>query len=368
MTTDLKDQIHNLMERGIQPVSAAQILARDEGEPGTFPIKAARSRRLLVRVTGIAAGVVAVGCASAVVAAGAGGTASARHSARPGPAHRAPAVLTAADVRHLASASRLALATSGQAVVQSRETRDGALQDTSTDDITFDGQNWNDALTEVIPGVDGQPASTQSAVNRVVDGQAYDYFNAIDGTRWYHVTGPDAVSSMQIPDPRDLLAALAPAARFVAAGQAVLGGVPVTKLVATDPAAVTGPASLAIWPAGTVTALTVWADSSGVVRQLSVSATDQVHGVIGPLSQSARKLLQEYVARVQQVAASRQISISDARQIVTTSPLGQEMKKAHVFQTELITVDSTTTVRYSGIGQPQEIRVPAGAITIYAVG
>jgi hypothetical protein len=44
-------------------------------------------------------------------------------------------------------------------------------------------------LSEDLPASGGQPAIKQSAVNRVVDGQVYDYFTAADGLAWYHDTG-----------------------------------------------------------------------------------------------------------------------------------------------------------------------------------
>lgn len=361
MPADLKDQIHDLMQRGTYPVSAELIMGRDRGTAAGSP-RVPRSWRTPGRVAAIAAGFVAVACAGAVAVTQLGGPA---RSAGPAPGRKPAVALTAAYVRHLASTSRLALAQSGRAVVRSQQAQDGVLQNTATYDITFNGQNWNDAFSEVMAGLGGQPATTQSAVNRVVNGQAYDFFNAVDGTRWYHVTGPDAVSSLKIPDPRDLLAALAPAARFVAAGHTVLAGVPVTRLVATDPAAVpTGTST--IWPAGTVTAFTVWVDNSGVVRQLSVASADQVHGVIGTLPESERKLLQEFLAKIAQVEASQHVSSAQAARIVAATPLGQQVRKERL--TQLITLATTTTVDFSGIGQPQVIQPPVGAIPISAVG
>lgn len=225
-------------------------------------------------------------------------------------------------------------------VVVTRQTLDGAPQHTSTDVITFDGRDWNDSARDVLDGPGSSAAAVQSAVNRVVNGQAYDYFSAIDGTRWYHVTGPDAVASLRIPDPRQLLAELSPTARFAAVGHAVLHGVAVTKMIATDPARLPALSSAELWPAGTITSLTIWVDSAGVVRQLAVSSTELVHGVLGPAVAAKRSLLH----------------------------LRRGAARLRVLGPQLIRVESTELVTYSGIGQAQVIRAPAGAITISSVG
>lgn len=349
------------MERGIHRLDAREAVGRPSAGAPSFPSESGSRRR---RLGAIVAGAAAVGCAGALVASQLGGTPSARRQAPP---RKTDAVLTAAALAQVATASRLALAHFGRAVVQSRTVQDGVLQNTGIDVITFSGRNWNDSFSEVLPGVGGAAATTQSAINRVVDGQAYDYFAAADGKRWYHVTGPDAVASMNIPDPRKLLAELAPTARFVVAGRAVLDGIPVTKLVATDPAALPALDNVQIWPGGTITGADVWVDAAGVVRQLSLSGVRRVHGVIGPKFAAQRKLLQQMLARAQRLEASRHISAAAALRIVAGSPLGQEIKKEGI-GVQLISVATTVTVSFTEVGQPQTIRVPAGAITVSAVG
>ena len=213
---DLTDQIHALMERGIQPLSADEVARRHAAGVTTFPAKGFRRRLPSPRIAAVTAGAAAVACVAALVASqagGSGGPAAAR-TAVASPAAKAPAVLTAAYIQHVASASRLALAHSGKAVIRSRQTLAGVVQQTGTDDITFDGANWNDSFSQSFPAAGGQRASTQAAINRVVNGQAYDYFVAADGLAWYHDTGPNAVNSMHIPDPRKLLTELAPGAGF----------------------------------------------------------------------------------------------------------------------------------------------------------
>jgi len=174
-------------------------------------------------------------------------------------------------------------------VILSRRTLQETVRQTSKDSITFDGANWNDSFSEHTPAAIGQPASTQSAINRVVNGQAYDYFVAADGLAWYHDTGPDAASSMHIPDPRKLLNELAPGVGFVKVAATELDGVPVEQLRATT---VTGlrPVSLpGQWNIGKLTALDVWADGQGVVRKLTMTASQTLYPGAMSLSQ-LRKL------------------------------------------------------------------------------
>jgi hypothetical protein len=362
VTSDLREQIQHLMEQGTHRLSAQGAVGRQSARPGTFPYNRSRGHARLVAA---GAGVAAVACAGALTATQLTGSPATVARAR---GHKTEAVLTAATLRHLASVSRLALAHSGRAVVHSRTAEDGAVQSTGTDVITFDGRDWNDSFTEDLPGIGDSRPAAQSAINRVVNGQAYDYFVADQGKRWYHVTGPDAVSSMNIPDPRKLLAELAPAARFVVAGHAVLNGVAVTRLVATDPAALPELDNVQFWPAGTITAATVWVDASGVVRQLSLSGTRQVHGVIGPKFEKERKLLQKMFAQIRQLESTRHLSVTAARRVIANSPLGRELNKDGIFSPQLISVSTSVTVSFTDIGKPQVIMAPAGAITISAVG
>src|SRR5258708_10087691 len=267
MAPELKDQIYCLMERGIQRVSAADI-ARQSALATSFPAKQARPGLRRWRTAGIAASAAAAACAAGLVAVQAGA------GARPAQAtaqHNGRAVLTAAMIRHLASASHLALAHTGEAVLHSRQCQDGVLQQTSTDHIRFSGKDWSDSFTLASPAADGQPASSESAINRVVGGQAYDYFTAADGLAWYHDTGPDAISSMHIPDPRKLLAELAPGAGFVKLGLGTIGDVQVEHLQATVLARLPAIQLPDLWKAGKLTALDVWVDGNGVVQQMSLT-------------------------------------------------------------------------------------------------
>jgi hypothetical protein len=332
MSTDLKGQVHTLMETGIRPVSVAEIVSRSRARPATFPARKTRTPR---RVTTGAVALAAAGCAAALVA-------TQLADARPSrPAGHAPAALTAAYVRRLAAASRVALAQSGQAVLTTTLTQGGQLQQTSTDHLAFSGANWNDSVTYTA-AVNGRTLAPETAINRVVDGQAYDYFVATDGLAWYHVIGPDAVSGLNIPDPRALLGELEPAADFVRAGSAVVTGVRVEQLRATSLA------GLAVIPlpdtqaGGQVTALDVWVDSAGVVRRLSMSVSRQVT-----------------VVALRPPSSTRHVhATSPAQKQAALNAAGPSASA----QTE--TQASTIMVTFLDIGQPQVITAPANAITV----
>jgi hypothetical protein len=346
------------MERGIQSVSAADIAGRRPAGSTPFPARKAWSPARHPRAAAITVGVAAA-FASAIVAVHVGtpGTVVAARHHQP-----KQAVLTAAMVRRLAGVSGLALAHSGQAVIRSRHTVDGVLQQASTDTITFSRRNWDDALTETIAATGGAPATTQSAINRVVDGQAYDYFVAAEGLAWYHDTGPNAVASMHIPDPRKLLGELASGAGFVNAGHTVIDGVAAEHLRATN---LTGLPAIQLpdqWRTGRLTALDVWVDSSGVVRRISMTSSQLNYPGTIDLSKVPKNVKVIWLSKHRQKSGLVRAWLKKADgklQIeVKAGPAGVRP------QTQL----TTTTVDFRGIGQPQIIRVPAHAIPTYGVG
>ena len=362
MANDLKNQLHLFMERGIQPVSAEDI-ARHRARQTSFPGKSARPAIRIRRAAAIAAGFAAAGCAAALVATQLGGPAAAPAIR---PAQKAPAILTAAAVLHLASASRLALAHAGQAVIISRQTLNGVLQQTSTDKISFTGGNWNDSFTQTFPARNGLKASTQSAINRVVNGQAYDYFVAAHGLAWYHDTGPNAVNSMHIPDPRQLLAELAPDASFVKAGETTISGVPVEHLRATVLAGLPAIDLPNLWNEGRLTAMDVWVDARGVVRRMSLGFDQTLYP--GTITLRQLRRLPEGTTVIglakldkQDIRHIRVLLRKSGRKIIIEAEPGGSAIKA---QTRLTTV----TASFLRIGQRQVISVPAHAIPAYGLG
>jgi hypothetical protein len=363
MADDLKEQIHLLMERGIRPVTPDDLARARPAGTATFPGRRVIARLTPGRAIPVAAGIAAAACVAALVATQLSGTA--RPAARP----KAQVVLTAATLRHVTAASRLALARSGQALVISRQTLGGRLQQIGTADITFSGANWNDSFTVVSPAVDGAPAASESAINRVVDGQAYDYFVARDGLAWYHDTGPDAVADLSIPDPRLLLRELAPAARFVESGRFVVDGVAVTRLTATNLRGLPTLNSPNIWPAGRITGLSVWVDRAGVVRQLAVSAAQVAHvgGFPGNVA-AIRFKLRKFLAAVSHLEREDHLSQAQAIEREKSTVLGRSLAGTRhaAVRTEVGAI--TITIRFADIGQPEVITAPAHAIPTYGLG
>jgi hypothetical protein len=291
---DLQDQIHSLFETGLLPVAADDIARRHRPVTTPFP---ARARRALTarRVTTVGIGLAAAGCAAAIVASQLGGA--------PAPRASRPSVVDAAYVRHLAAVSRLALARSGQAVFSLTMTEgQGQATNTTTNTyhLTFSGANWNELyrFTETV----GRLRWVRIIGTRVVDGQAYMFRGPGScgmpkcSPYWYHVTGPGAVTSMSVSDPRALLAELSPSAHFVRVGTAVVDGVHVEHLRAARLArlpAISLPAPLAVGPArlNHLTALDVWVDDHGVVRRIAwsgmlpVTTVENPGGTGGPVHQ-----------------------------------------------------------------------------------
>lgn len=355
MTTDLDQEIRSFMERGLRHVSAAEAIGHTSHGAATFPSAGFRPRTLRARWSVIAAGTAAAACAAALVASqlGAPGT-------RPHPHRGASSILTAAYVRHLASASRIALAHAGRAVIVSRTTQDGVSEGTATSDITFSGRDWNDSFREVLPGSGGASGTTQSAINRAVHGQAYDYFVANHGLAWYHDTGPNAIASMAIPDPRKLLSELSPAASFVRVGSAAVDGVRVAHLRATD---LSGLPALQLGndtPAGRLTSLDIWADSAGVVRRMSVTTSQPE-----PAGQEYLKLVAKNAAG--ELKALRKhhphltVLAQKSGELIVGWTVNPGAAKTRVER-------SSVVVSFLDIGQPQVIRPPAHSYHTYGRG
>jgi hypothetical protein len=353
MTTDLSEQIREFMERGVHRVSAAEAVGHTSRGTAPFPAPVSQRRAGRTRWAAIAAGTAAVACAGGLVASqltNPGSHAGSHHAGRP--------VLTAAYVRHLASASRIALARAGRAVVVTQTTQGGVSQGTATSDITFSGGNWSDSFSETASGSGGAGGTSPAVINRVVGGQAYDYFVASHGRAWYHDTGPNAIASMAIPDPRKLLAELSPAASFVRVGYTAVDGVRVAHLHATD---VSGLPSLQLGndtPDGQLTSLDIWADSTGVVRRMTVTTSQTEHvsqGFLRLLPANATGELKALRKRYRHVTVMARKS----------GKLIVEVKTGPA-KTRIDTTD--VVVSFLDIGQPQVIRAPAHSYHTYGRG
>jgi hypothetical protein len=321
-------------------------------------------RAALLTGTGLTAAAVAV----AVLAAGVGGRAAPGGAARGG-GTRAPVLLTAAMVRQVASASRSALALSGRATISYRNTQAGALQVTGTDRITFSGKNWNDAFSQSFPASDGQRASTQFAINRIVGKQLYLYIAArTRRLQWYHDTNASGHPSFTIPDPRTVFSMLEPSARFEFLGYQVIDGIRLKHLRATDLSHLRGLSSLPDLPSGAhVTALAVWVDGHDVVHRLSLAAetTSKVYPVGTYNVRRTRHGRMIFTVPDKEMAATIRAKLKKApaweHAIVRVAPPGAAAPHREVQVTAL-------TVTFSGIGQPQRITAPPHAIQQYGRG
>jgi hypothetical protein len=271
-TTDLPRLIRECVDGGTRPVSFSEIRDR-AARRGSVMRPVRRRARLAVAAGGLAA----AGIAGALVASQVGG----------GTAAGPRTVLTAAMVRHVASASWAAM-TSGQADI------DWVASTSSTpviQEITFDGSNWNDVMNP------GQPLRerhignrltswTGESIERVVDGQVYHYPALLRTPTphvvlgWMQIDIPGAAQPLDIPDPRALLGVLSPSAGFTSAGSTTVNGVTLEELQASTPGAVSlTPLNQLIDSEpdnAALSALDLWVNSSDVVvkAQLTVSGTD----------------------------------------------------------------------------------------------
>jgi hypothetical protein len=265
MDTDLHDQIRELIDRGARPVSPQEVSRRHvpaaRREPGR--------RRTAITVTAL--GIAAGGCAAGLALALASPGAPASPAASASPASHGPAFLTAATLRHVASASGSALGSSGVERISYRCVKNGSVTSAGTDTVTYSGSDYNYAIHTTVP------ASPDGAV-RVVHAQYYIKPDIVGP--WLHELGES--TTPHFPKAATLLKLLSPTASFQNAGTDVIGGLRLTRLHATrvsglpaDPtlaryASLVSAVKSAVVPAGAVTALDVWVDGSGVVHQVKI--------------------------------------------------------------------------------------------------
>ncbi len=203
--------------------------------------------------------------------------------------------VTTATIRHLASATAAALAKSGKVRTVSRNYGNaaylvgkpghehrffGVIIDKGT--LSFSGRDINWTSLNRTPPTHGIPGSTDFSIVRRVHGQEYEYTAGLpcphcDTSKhhWYHLVGPTTRPD-GFADPRGILRALAPSARFVAEGHERIDGVRTTKLKATRLSALP-PVPGILYKKDRVTMLAVWVDSRGVVRQIDLSAREPLY-------------------------------------------------------------------------------------------
>jgi len=328
-------------------------------------------RRLVTRVSLVAAPAAAAAVAAALIVPGLGGGAA--PGTRPsGPATSGtprPAVLTAATVKQVASQSRRAMARSGKATISYRMSDNGKITGSGSDRITYAGHDWNDVITQSFPASNGERASTQTAINRVVNGQLYLHIMGPDNkVRWYHDTNPNGHPSVTVRDPRTLLGLLSPSAKFEVTGHRDVGGIRLTGLRATA----TPQLRPLNWlpgaePGAQITSLTVWVDAHHVVHQMSLQITH--NKTIDPIY--LEKSVKNGKERLTFVVPSRAY-LKEAR--AYASKLGRRYHAT-------VRVDPSTSpkvrhdhlvtdvsVAFGGFGQTQVIPVPPNAVPQFSQG
>jgi hypothetical protein len=330
-----------------------------------------RARRTLAtRVSLVAAPAAAAAVAAALIVPGIGGGAA--PGTRPsGPVSSGPprpAVLTAATVKQVASQSRRAMARSGKATIFYRMSDNGKITGSGSDRITFAGHNWNDVITQSFPASNGVRASTQTAINRIVNGQLYLHIAGPDNrVRWYHDTNPAGHPSIRIPDPRTLLSLLSPSAKFQITGHRDTGGTRLTGLRATAiprlrplnwlPGAA---------PGAHVASLTVWVDAHHVVHQMSLRITH--NRTVDPIY--LQKVVRNGTESIRLVIPSRAY-LKEAR------AMARKMRHLHatvrIDPSQSATVQhhreaSDVSVTFGGFGQTQVIPVPPNAVPEFSRG
>ncbi|HMG61365.1 MAG TPA: hypothetical protein VK599_00305 [Streptosporangiaceae bacterium] len=349
----LADQLRAQLRRELSAVEPGPDLL-----PGVRRRQARRSlatRASLVAVPGAAFAV-----AAALIVPSIGGGAAAAPAS--GPAK--PAVLTAATVKQVASQSRRALARSGQARISYRTSYDGTFTGSGSDRIKFAGHNWNDVITQNFPASNGVPASTQTAINRIVNGQLYLHIVGPDNrVRWYHDTNPAGHPSISVPDPRTLLGLLNPTAKFQVIGHRQVGGTRLTGLRATA-SPVLRPLS---WlpgaePGAHVASLTVWVDAHHVMHQMSLRITKNVDPIY------LEKSVKNGSERIKIIIPSRaylkeaQAMARKMRHLHATVSIDPSRSAQHHLQ------GSDISVTFGGFGQAQVIPVPPNAVPEFSQG
>jgi hypothetical protein len=153
----------------------------------------------------------------------------------------------------------------------------------------------------------------------------------------------------------------------VVTGKTVLDGVPVTVLTATHLNGLPTVNSPNIWPTGTVSALSVWVDANGVVRQLAATATQIVRVAMGPRTPAQQRLFRAALARIARQLRDGHLN-QPTLQEIRASKLSRLLRAEGVLEVRSEADTTTMTIRFLDIGQPQLITVPAHAIPTYGLG
>lgn len=316
-----------------------------------------RSLRLQVTIVAVPAVAAAVVAAFLVVTGGGHGSGTSKTNA----------VFTAAMVHRMANQSRLALAHSGRVKIAYSQRSNGVLQETGTYAIAFGGKNWNAAISETFPARNGQHASTQTAINRIVDGKFYLHTVGRNGRiEWIRDTNPSGHPTMPIPDPRKLFRLLKPSAKFKVVGYRLGGGLRLTELRATKAPQLPPLSGLPGVTRGVhVASLTVWVDRRDVVHQIALRVTQ--HHTSDPI------YFKKFANGKFEVLVPSNAYLKEAQVIA------KKMRKHYKHVTAGVDPSLTGTVRhyfyvtsasviFSDFGKRQVINAPKHSVPVFSRG
>lgn len=379
MSGDIEELLRQGMERATEDIRLPMGL-------GARAVRRHHQRRLTIRAAVAGGTAAATGAGLAVSGlAGAGGPPGQQVTGRPG-------IVTAAMVRHVASVSSAALAKTGHVRIAYHSTTNGKKAEAGTDDIIFSGKNSNDVSDEKIP-------SNGRVVYRLVNGQAYYYGRGFTRRqplrpRWVHDTSPRAAASIsvKIPDPRKLLRALEPGARFVRAGYQVVDGIWLEHLRATqlsrlprDLTSIGVPAAGQVtYPDGSIsrdwlTAVDVWVDGHGVVRRIQIISGETNTAPVFTITRdrngrtTVQRLIRAFrITRRGKVAKEICIEGTVKRPQKIWHESCQKVDESHRNVTEHRVVaersQTVVSVSFLDIGKPQAITAPQHAVPIHGRG
>jgi len=298
-------------------------------------------------------------------------------------------------IRHIAAASSVVLAKAGHVRITYKGTTDGKVDAAGTDDITFSGKNFNDVSDQTKP-------PNGRSINRVVNGQFYEYGRGFTRRhplqpRWVHDTSPRGHPGRgAIPDPRKLLRALQPDARFGRAGYQVAGGVRLEHLRAANVSVL--PRRLTSIPgaggqclaerangagcSSRVTALDVWVDGHSVVHRmrLAFSKTTTVPAFTISQNRNGKTIVRPLVTVIKVTPGRDGKRPKLVKACIEGTPQQPEkvwhescerVRESHATVTEHRKVHRSGTVvsvRFLDIGKPQAITAPSHAIPVRGRG
>jgi hypothetical protein len=267
-------------------------------------------------------------------------------------------------------------APSWRARVRYRVVTAGVFEAYGTWNLGFSGNNRSLSFSEATLATDlipraapraPEPTSTESGTERIVDGQVYVLDRAHGRLRWVRDPAQEYID-VTVIDPRTLVRALAPFARFRAVGYQVIGGVRLTVLRATAPRRLTDRALLpVVWTSGQpVSSLEIWVDRHGVTHRMAFTFRAPGRIILStPVSTDALAAYRQAERALSQAQSSSTAQPGQRYLLRQVSLARRHFDQAllHAFPVRHGYQLTTTTVIFTAIGQPQRITAPQNAIS-----